>query len=59
MLFHYNSFNKHCHVNENIFLNFSNEVLFNIGLQLKFHLKLNWSKEHEVYHLQWITFFLK
>jgi len=50
-----------------LFLKFGSGVLFNFVLfylqnfswrqQRKFHLKRNWSKEHEVYHLQWISLF--
>jgi len=52
-------------MSENNFFKFSSGVLFNIRLfylqnfswcqQRKFHLKRDWSKEHKVYHLQWIS----
>jgi len=66
MLFHHNYFKKHCHVGENIFLILAAEwslILdfypqnFSWRRQLKFYLKRDWSKEHEVYHLQWIGLF--
>jgi len=33
------------------FLNLAAECLFNFGLSQR-----DWSKQHEVYHLQWICF---
>jgi len=54
-------------VGENIFLNLAAECSLILDYSIhknfhdvnnvKFHLKRDWSKEHEVYHLHWIGLF--